>query len=126
MKKVLKITGIVLGALLLAAVVLTFYQFPYCLKNKEVIQVNYTGEGSEVKVMSFNIRLFTPQDTGKKNWFYRADLVVDTIEKQAPGVIGFQEVTPIQYKYLCDTLQGYDSIMTYRDKSPNSAVCLRC
>lgn len=122
-KKVIKIAGWVVFALILAVLVLTFYQLPYCLKNKDIIQVNYTGEEAAVKVMSFNIRLFTPQDMGKKHWFYRADLVVDTIEKEAPGVIGFQEVTPIQYKYLCDTLQGYDSIMTYRDKNPNSEGC---
>ena len=123
MKKALKIAGGVLLALVAGLLIFTFYQFPYCLKNKEIVEVNYTGKDAAVKVMSFNIRLFTPQDMGKRHWFYRADLVADTIEKQAPGVIGFQEVTPIQYKYLCDTLKGYDSIMTYRDKSPNSEGC---
>jgi hypothetical protein len=37
MKKALKIVGAVLGALVLVLLVLTFYQFPYCLKNKETI-----------------------------------------------------------------------------------------
>jgi len=110
-------------ALVLAFLVLTFWQLPYCLKHKEVIKVSSESEGTSLKVMSFNIRLFTPQDMGKKNWFYRADLVAKTIEKEAPGVIGFQEVTPIQYDYLCDTVKGYDSILTYRDKSPNSEGC---
>jgi len=122
-KKVLKLVGWTVVALILAVAILTFYQLPYCLKHKEIIQVNTVSVEGQLKVMSFNIRLFTPQDLGKKNWFYRADLVVDTIEKEAPGVIGFQEVTPIQYSYLCDTLKGYDSIMTYRDESTNSEGC---
>lgn len=122
-KKVLKITGWTVFALVAAILILTFYQLPYCLKNKEAIQINTISEEANLKVMSFNIRLFTPQDMGKKNWFYRADLVADTIEKEAPGIIGFQEVTPIQYEYLCDTLEGFDSIMTYRDKNPNSEGC---
>lgn len=122
-KKGLKIAGWTVLALVLALLVLTFWQLPYCLKNKRVIDVSTVSEEANLKVMSFNIRLFTPQDMGKKNWFYRADLVADTIEKEAPGVIGFQEVTPIQYEYLCDTLEGFDSIMTYRDKNPNSEGC---
>ena len=76
-----------------------------------------------MKVMSFNIRLFVTDDLEERNWFYRAELVADTIKKQAPEVIGFQEVTPIQYQYLCDTLQEYDSIITYRDDDPNSEGC---
>jgi len=122
-KKGFKIAGWTVLALVLAFLVLTFWQLPYCLKHKEVIKVSSESEGTSLKVMSFNIRLFTPQDMGKKNWFYRADLVAKTIEKEAPGVIGFQEVTPIQYDYLCDTVKGYDSILTYRDKSPNSEGC---
>lgn len=122
-RKGLKIAGGILLALIVVAAVFTFYQYPYCAAHKEKVVVAVPKEGSNVKVMSFNIRLFTPMDTGKKNWFFRADLVADVIEKQAPGVIGFQEVTPIQYKYLSDTLIGYDSIMTYRDKNPNSEGC---
>lgn len=122
-KKIFLITGSVLAAVVVAALVLAFYQYPYYLWNKEAVSVSVSGTESEVKVMSFNIRLFTPTDTRKKHWYYRADLVVDCIEEQAPGVIGFQEVTPTQYKYLCDTLSGYDSIMTYRDESPNPEGC---
>jgi len=122
-RKGFKIAGGTLLALVAAFLILTFYQLPYCLKNKRVIEVNAVSEDANLKVMSFNIRLFTPLDIGKRSWFYRADLVAKTIEKEVPGVIGFQEVTPIQYDYLCDTLKGYDSVLTYRDKNPNSEGC---
>jgi len=121
-KKIWLVVVVIVAVILVGALLFTFHKYPYYLKHKEVISVQ-GSENAGLKVMSFNIRLFTPTDTGDRNWFYRANLVVDCIEKQAPGVIGFQEVTPIQYDYLCETLSGYDSIMTYRDKSPNSEGC---
>ena len=73
--------------------------------------------------MSCNLRCLTSNDIGKKSWFYRADLVVKGIENEAPCIIGFQECTKWQYKYLCDVLPEYDSVITYRDDSKTSEGC---
>jgi endonuclease/exonuclease/phosphatase family metal-dependent hydrolase len=77
----------------------------------------------EITVMSSNVRCFSPSDTGKRSWFYRADLLLQNIREAAPDIIGFQEVTPIHYSYFQKKLVGYDSILTYRDDSLMSEAC---
>ncbi len=95
-----------------------YVYYPHYVKNKREIAVNDVNKTDEIKVMSYNIRCHAVDDFGHKNWFYRADLVVDTIEKAQPGIIGFQEVNSWQYDYLCETMPNYDSIITYRDNIP--------
>ncbi|MCH5192228.1 MAG: endonuclease/exonuclease/phosphatase family protein [Oscillospiraceae bacterium] len=125
MKKWVKvILGIV--AVLLAIVIcwggLMFWHYPHYKEQKRVISA---AEQSidEVRVMSCNLRCISPTDLGKKSWFYRADLIIKNIENENPGIIGFQEATKWQYGYICDTLDGYDSIITYRDNAFNSEGC---
>jgi endonuclease/exonuclease/phosphatase family metal-dependent hydrolase len=74
-------------------------------------------------MMSYNLRCISPTDWGKKGWFYRADLIIDDIEEEKPGIIGFQEATKWHYSYLVDSLKGYDSVITYRDDAFNSEGC---
>ncbi len=100
---------------------MSFY-YPHYRKNKEVVEINPQAQG-ETTVMSCNLRCISPLDFGKKAWFYRADMIVDKISEQAPGIIGFQEATKWQYNYLVETLKGYDSVITYRDKMFNSEGC---
>ena len=91
---------------------------------KAPISVSETNlQPGEVRVMSCNLRCLNPTDLGKKSWFYRADLILKNIESEAPTIIGFQEATKWQYAYLCDTLQEYDSVITYRDNAVNSEGC---
>ncbi len=130
MKKVIKRVAISLVSLILAIVIvwggLMFASYPHFKENKRVRDINYPKESidaGEVRIMSCNVRCINPQDLGKKNWFYRADLLLNGIEKEYPGVIGFQEATKWQYKYLCDTLPQYDSVITYRDNMFNSEGC---
>lgn len=100
-----------------------FWYYPHYRKLKTDITLDENIAPGEVRVMSCNLRCLNPQDLGKKSWFYRADLIMKNIEKEQPGIIGFQEATKWQYSYLCDTLKGYDSIITYRDKMFNSEGC---
>ena len=76
-----------------------------------------------VKVMSFNIRMDAYDDVDERDWSYRKMLVAKTIKKETPDVIGFQEVMPGPYEYLCQSLKGYGSIITYRDDSENPEGC---
>lgn len=122
MKKKIKNIIIVLISLFLVVSitlgsVILFY-FPHYNKNKRQIEMTDVANKNEINIMSYNIRCHAPNDFGKKSWFYRADLVVDTIEKAQPGIIGFQEVNSWQYDYLCEVMPMYDSIITYRDDIP--------
>lgn len=122
MKKFVKRFLIGFVSILLAIIILwgavIYIYYPHYAKNKREISMSDSFNTEEIKIMSYNIRCHAPDDFGHKNWFYRADLVVDTIEKAQPGIIGFQEVNSWQYDYLCETMPIYDSIITYRDNIP--------
>lgn len=126
MKKVLKGTFMtLLISVLSIAIVLTanlFWYYPHYKDNKQVVTVN--AENSQnIKMMSYNLRCISPTDFGKKSWFYRADLIIDDIENEKPGIIGFQEATKWHYSYLQEAFPEYDSVITYRDEAFNSEGC---
>ncbi len=126
MKKPVKIMLIVLSALfafVLCWCCLMFWYYPYYNNNKTEISINEIYRENELRIMSYNLRCLNPMDLGKTSWLYRANLIVNSIEKEQPGIIGFQEATKWQYSYLCDTMKGYDSIITYRDEAFNSEGC---
>lgn len=59
-----------------------------------------------LRVMSFNVR--TPADTEPgRRWEDRRGAMVEVIEQARPAVIGTQELTPVQAKYLGEHLSGY-------------------
>lgn len=126
MKKVWKIALITLVSLILIAVIalgaLLFWYYPWFAAGRRTVSVP-TGEAGETTVMSYNLRCITPLDFGAKNWFYRADHVLQDIENEAPGIIGFQEATCWQYGFLVESLPDYDSVITYRDNAFNSEGC---
>ncbi len=126
MKKIiLTVIGIILTLVLVVAIVLvgnTFFYYPHYKENKQEANIKIE-DTSKIKMMSYNLRCISPTDFGKKAWFYRADLVIDDIEEQKPGIIGFQEATKWHYSYLVDCLKGYDSVITYRDEAFNSEGC---
>ncbi|MCI5738545.1 MAG: endonuclease/exonuclease/phosphatase family protein [Ruminococcus sp.] len=122
-KVLLSVFCILLVAVLLSGGILGFY-YPHYKKAKPSISMDTSAlSAGEIRIMSANVRCLNPQDLGKKSWFYRADLILKNIEAEAPTVIGFQEVTKWQYAYLCDTLSGYDSVITYRDDTLYSEGC---
>ena len=126
MKKAIKWICLSIVALILVAGIAVgaevFWYYPHLVQNKrELVAAEQSAD--EIRVMSCNLRCITPLDPGKKSWFYRADLIVNNIEKENPGIIGFQEETKLQYKYMCDTLAGYDSVIEFRDKSIISEGC---
>ncbi|MBQ5708214.1 MAG: hypothetical protein IIV69_08085 [Peptococcaceae bacterium] len=124
MKKGKIFTGVLcfLLAVILAALIVLGWYWPRYMLRKDVVTIDST-DPSKITMMSCNLRCLTPLDLGKKSWFYRADLITQDIESQAPGIIGFQEATRWQYQYMVDVLPGFDSVITYRDKSPMSEGC---
>lgn len=121
-KLFLRILWITLVAVIVCALVVFYWYWPRYALNKAPVELQPEDSGS-ITLMSCNLRCLTPLDLGKKSWFYRADLMVSDIAGQAPGIIGFQEATRWQYQYMVDVLAGYDSVITYRDKSPLSEGC---
>lgn len=120
-KKILICTFASILAIILIAVIVTGWYFPRYSSRKEAVVMNPKADA--ITMMSCNVRCLTPMDLGKKSWFYRADLLVSDIAAQNPGIIGFQEATQWQYRYLVDVLQGYDSVIDYRDQSIASEGC---
>lgn len=123
MKKViLSIVGILLAVILTVGTLNTVY-FPRYRQSAASFDISAAEPQESIAVMSANVRTWSPTDMLKKSWFYRADLMLQNIEAAKPDIIGFQEVTKMHYNYLTDALQGYDSVLTYRDNSKFSEAC---
>lgn len=119
-KKILTaLTVIAVLVVLAAAGWLAAYYFyrPDYLESDTFFDVSEVAYGEEITVMSYNVRYLSALDCGKKSWFYRADLVTQTIARSAPDLIGFQEVTTEHEKYLTEHLKGYSFHIVYRDGS---------
>lgn len=120
---VLAISGVVLASGAAGSYV-ALRHHPRYVTHKQIFDISQTAKKEgEITVMSCNVRCFTPTDMGKRNWYYRADLIIKNITRTAPDIIGFQEVTATQQKYLSETLQGYDYVIQYRNDSPVSEAC---
>ncbi|MBE6699247.1 MAG: endonuclease/exonuclease/phosphatase family protein [Ruminococcaceae bacterium] len=117
--KIALISVLVLVALILGTL---FFYLPRYL-TKDVIVNPTAKEGEELTIMSTNVRCYSPTDFLKKSWFYRAELIATDIASVMPDVICFQEMNAIHYAYLQDVMQGYSSLMTYRDKSLMKEGC---
>lgn len=73
-----------------------------------------TSAQTEVKVMSYNIRLDVKSD-GENWWENRKDKVAGLMKYYAADFIGGQEVQFHQLQYLEEQLNGYDHIGVGRD-----------
>ena len=122
LKKWLKAGLCLVLALVLVAAVVLFWHFPRYVSRKTLVEQVPDAKNS-VTIMSANVRCLTPLDLGEKSWFYRADLFVQRIAQEMPGIIGFQEVTGWQYDYLTECLAAFDSVIEYRDESIASEGC---
>ena len=121
-KWIIRILVVVTIVPLIAFLTVECWYLPRFLSNKEKVELEMT-ETSEITVMSSNVRCFSPTDYFKKSWFYRAKLIRDDINEVKPDIIGFQEVTWLHYGYLKDVMEGYDSVITYRDDFILSEGC---
>ena len=121
-KTLIMIISLLLAVLLCFSAVELFY-LPYYNSHRKSIELRASGSERNIKIISANVRTFSPTDLFKKSWFYRADIFVGSIAEQNPDIIGFQEVTKMHYKYLCETLSGYDNVISYRDKSIMPEAC---
>ena len=94
------------------------------MKIKKIIRIICTGllfmapvlvwAQTEIKAMSFNIRLDVESD-GDNKWSLRKEKVAGLMNYYEPDFIGAQEVTDPQLKYLAENLNGYTYIGVARD-----------
>ncbi|NOX89065.1 MAG: endonuclease/exonuclease/phosphatase family protein [Calditrichaeota bacterium] len=71
-------------------------------------------DNAPVKVMSLNIRYDNPDD-GSNAWTNRKELIIQTIRKENPDLIGFQEALSHQVSYLDSALSDYHFYGVGRD-----------
>lgn len=57
-----------------------------------------------IRVMTYNIRSINKEKEEEHNWDNRREHVANLINRNAPDIIGLQEVTHIQFKYLIEQL----------------------
>lgn len=65
-----------------------------------------TAAQKSARIVTANIRYADPKDV-RNLWSDRRDFLLETVLKQSPDIIGFQEVTPAQGAWLEQKLRGY-------------------
>lgn len=60
-----------------------------------------------IRVMTFNIRFDNPKDSDRR-WCFRKDIVVETIRRHHPDILGVQEATWRQIMDLREAMKEYD------------------
>lgn len=107
---------------LIGVLIIECWYLPRYLFGRKQVELS-NNNTSQITIMSSNLRTFSPTDLFTKSWFYRAELISEDINEVGPDIIGFQEYTTIHNGYIKDILQGYDSIVTYRDNSLFGESC---
>jgi len=82
-----------------------------CNKSNPDNKKNGNGDSSSVtlnfKIMSFNIRCYTAEDTGDNYWENRKAACINMLKDQLPDIVGFQEPRDNQRDYLISQLTDY-------------------
>lgn len=68
--------------------------------------VHATAAETSLRVMTFNLRYATAPD-GENGWEHRKDLLLSTIRKFDPDLLGTQEALAVQTDFLSKQLEGY-------------------
>ena len=69
---------------------------------------------SELKVMSYNIRLATGKD-GTNSWEFRCPATIEMLKDQKPDVFGVQEALINQILFMKEYCEDYDNVGVGRD-----------
>lgn len=75
---------------------------------------SYAADATPLRIMSFNVRLGTAAD-GDNHWDKRKNLLVETIRRFEPDLLGTQETVDFQADFLCAQLPTYSYVGVGRD-----------
>jgi endonuclease/exonuclease/phosphatase family metal-dependent hydrolase len=77
-------------------------------------------DGCQIRVMSFNIRGSSRDRGGPNSWEKRADTNVEIMERQAPGLVGFQELQIGNLETYRERLASYACVQgpRYGNRAP--------
>ena len=78
---------------------------------------------TRLRLISYNIRMTTPKDTGLAAWDVRKFASINMIRKECPDVIGFQEPRWPQLDYLYEQLPGYDHYAEDKEGGLKESQC---
>ncbi len=97
------------------------------LRTLALILLAIPSFAQSMKVMTFNVRYPNPGD-GPDVWSARRDLLVETIAKEAPDLMGTQELFHEQGQYIVEKLPGYawfgrQSPRKYAGRAHGSLLC---
>lgn len=87
---------------------------PSSNKPEDDLHFEEGGKTTELKVISYNIRLSTGND-GDNSWQYPKQASVNMIRAEQPTLIGLQEMLSDQVNYLLESLPEYKMIGVGRD-----------
>ena len=88
-----------------------------------VVSCNRT---SEIKVMSYNIRLSSGTEKADSiyHWQHRKEASLNLMHEERPTVFGLQEACPDQMDYMVENLPDYGHIGVGRDDGKRKGECM--
>ena len=86
------------------------------------VMVCQAEETNSIRVMSFNIRYGRAND-GDNHWKHRHPLVLKTIRRFDPDLLGTQETLKFQADYLRDNLKSLTYVGWSREQNPDGEQC---
>ncbi|NRA97246.1 MAG: endonuclease/exonuclease/phosphatase family protein [Planctomycetes bacterium] len=87
-----------------------------------LLKKHAAADARHLRVMSFNIRYGTARD-GDNAWPRRRELVLATIRRFDPDILGTQETLPRQRAWLSERLPGYHAIGRGRQSKGGGEQC---
>lgn len=84
-----------------------------------LLAVSCTRAPQELKVMSFNVRLY-PADDGENSWQMRCNAIPTMLREAAPDVFGVQEAYREQLDFITENCPSYREFGVGRDDGSDS------
>lgn len=81
-------------------------------------------ESSELKVMSYNIRMGNAKD-GTNSWQYRCPATIEMLKALEPDVFGIQEAFDFQIEFIEEFAEDYKSVGVGRDDGKSEGEQMR-
>jgi endonuclease/exonuclease/phosphatase family metal-dependent hydrolase len=78
------------------------------------------SEGTELKVMTFNVLVEISRKPGVPSWKDRKGVCAQLVREKDPDLLGLQEPTPRQVEFFLEAVPGYTAVVA--DDFPDAAL----